>query len=162
MTSEPGSTSSAEGHELPPRDADTRPQQTYRLPVPPDQKAAAKWAHHRSYGRPQTVTIASVLWICLGVLLALAAIGYLVGPRHARLSTDPIAPLIVLGIGVIFVVLASRMRRGENGSRIALTVLGAILLFGIWTALFVIPAIVLQFRSDSNAWFHALNARRAS
>jgi hypothetical protein len=104
------------------------------------------------------MTAASVLWICYGALLALAMLSYLLNPRSALLGAGPLAPILWIGVAVGLIVLARRMRRGSTGARTALTVLGALTLIGIWTALFVVPAIVLQFSAKSNAWFQAVNA----
>jgi hypothetical protein len=108
--------------------------------------------------RPRNVTIAATIWIVFGALLALGGLSYALNPQaSATLSTGPLAPVFLIGLGVAFIILATRLRTGKNGSRIALTVMGALLLVGLWTVLFVVPAIVFQFLPDSNTWFKALN-----
>ncbi|MFI7128379.1 hypothetical protein ACIBQ1_21940 [Nonomuraea sp. NPDC050153] len=57
-----------------------------------------------------------------------------------------------------FIVLAKFMREGSDAARITLTVLGSMFLLTFWPILFVIPAIVLQFRPASSAWFQAVKA----
>ncbi|WP_165974961.1 cytochrome d ubiquinol oxidase subunit II [Nonomuraea deserti] len=108
---------------------------------------------------PRTVTIASTVWICFGALLAAGVIFTALSPDSPPLSTGPIALLLWIGVAVALIVLAKLMRQGSTGARTALTVLGAVSLFGIWTVLFVAPAIVLQFLPDSNAWFRTVNPR---
>lgn len=96
------------------------------------------------------MTAASVLWIILGSMLSLGAVGYLGSPQGANVSLAAIA--LVLGLGVLFIVLAVRLRRGGD-TRVILTVLGGLSSLGLWPALLVVPAIVLQFRPSSKAWF---------
>jgi hypothetical protein len=108
--------------------------------------------------RPSSVTTAVRLWIWLGVLLILATL-FVLGSPQSNLSTGPAAPLIVFGAGVAFILLARLMGRGNRNARTALTVLGCVLLIGIWTALFVVPALILQFRPRSSAWFEAIGAQ---
>ncbi|MEQ4723816.1 hypothetical protein [Nonomuraea sp. B19D2] len=153
MTSEQGATPSDEGSERTPRNGrDTPPQD--QLSDPSEQDASVYWTPP-----PRAVTVASTLWICLGVLLAFAMIYEFFGPGSVPLSTGWLSLALWFGVGVAVIVLAKLMRQGSTGARIALTVLGAVMLLGIWTALLVVPAIVLQFRPNSNAWFQAVNGR---
>jgi hypothetical protein len=103
-----------------------------------------------SAARPVTVTAASVLWIVLGSMLSLGAVGFLGSPEGANVSLAAIA--LVVALGVLFVVLGVRLRRGGD-TRVILTVLGGLLSIALWPALLVVPAIVLQFRPSSKAWF---------
>ncbi|MFI0423512.1 hypothetical protein [Spongiactinospora sp. 9N601] len=144
MTSERESTPSDESHEPPPQ---------HHRPGPLEHEASLNWTPP-----PRTVSIASTLWICYGAILAISTILYFLNPRSAPLYTGSFTLFLLAGYGVVLIVLAKLMRRGNAGARIALTVLGALTLFGIWTALFIVPAIVLQFLTKSNAWFQAVNA----
>lgn len=110
--------------------------------------------------RPRAMTIASGLWTCLGVLFILGAIGWHGSPESAEVSTGPIVLLVVIGFGVTFIVCASRLRRGHEEARIALTALGIISLIGIWTALLVIPALVLQHRPAGREWLDSVYRSR--
>lgn len=110
--------------------------------------------------RPRAMTIASGLWTCLGVMFVLGAIAWYGSPESAELNTGPIVPLLVIGFGVAFIVYASRLRRGHEEARVALTALGAISLIGIWTALLVIPALVLQHRPASREWLDSVYRAR--
>lgn len=107
--------------------------------------------------RPKAVGIASALWICLGAMLALAAIYYLGTPAGMTLATGPIAPLVLCTIGVTLIVFGVRLRRGRRGARTVLTVMGCLLLIGLWTVLFVVPALVLQYRASNKEWFDAVS-----
>ncbi|MFC5748395.1 hypothetical protein [Actinomadura rugatobispora] len=106
--------------------------------------------------RPRNVTIAATIWIVFAVILALGGLSYALNPEATNLNAGPFAPVFLIGLGAAFVILAIRLRKGGNGARIALTVMGALLLVGVWTVLFVVPALVFQFLPDSNAWFKAL------
>jgi len=110
------------------------------------------------------VTAASVLWIVLGVVLALGGIGEVgmsLSTPYGAGSGVPMGAFAagLAALGVAMVVLAVLMRRGRNGARIAVTVLGGCALLGCWTILLVAPAVVLQFLPVSNAWFDAVGAR---
>ncbi|MFF4624424.1 hypothetical protein [Nonomuraea jabiensis] len=154
MTREHEPTPSDEDHGPPPPDD---PPQDH-LSDPAEQAAAMDWTPPPP--RPRTVTIASTLWICLGSVLGLAMIYSAFGPGQPTLSTGMSTVVVWIGVAVTFIVLAKFMREGSDGARIALTVLGSMFLLGIWPALVVIPAIVLQFRPASNAWFQAVKAGR--
>ncbi|WP_344901519.1 hypothetical protein [Actinomadura meridiana] len=130
-------------------------------PPPPAQwtpPPTAPWPDTGPLARPRTIKIASILWICLGVILILGMLAQLGQPYSVTLN--PLVPPILIGVGIAFIVLATRMRAGSTGARTALTVLGAILLLGLWTALLIIPAMALQARPSSRAWFHAVNQHR--
>ncbi|MEO3790704.1 hypothetical protein ABGB14_10850 [Nonomuraea sp. B10E15] len=144
MTSEPEPTPS--GHQPPPPDGSATPQ-----PEPLEQDASVYWTP-----APRTVTIASTVWICFGGLLAAGVIFTALSPDSPPLSTGPFALLLWIGVAVAMIVLAKLMRQGSTGARTALTVLGVVALVGIWTVLFVVPAIVLQFLPGSNAWFRTV------
>ncbi|WP_103954045.1 hypothetical protein [Nonomuraea solani] len=106
---------------------------------------------------PRTVTIAATLWISLGALLVAGMVYYALDPRSAPLSTGLLTLVVWIGVGVAFIVLGKLMRQGSTRARTALTVMGIVSLAGLWTALLVVPAIVLQFRPASSAWFKAIN-----
>jgi hypothetical protein len=93
------------------------------------------------------------------VIFVLGMIGYLGSPQSAGLATGPIVPSFFIVMGVVFIALGSRMRRGRRDTRTALTVFGSISLIGVWTVLFVVPAIVLQYRPESTAWLRAVSGR---
>ncbi|MFI6537947.1 hypothetical protein ACIBHY_36225 [Nonomuraea sp. NPDC050547] len=145
MTSDHGSTPSDDGHD-----------RSSQQPEPVEQDASAYWTPP-----PRPVTIASVLWICLGWILAISTVYYVLNPQSPALSGGLVAPALLVGVAVAFIVLGKHMRQGNIAARIALTVLGAMSLIGIWTVLFVVPAIVLQFLPGSSAWFQAVNRRPA-
>jgi hypothetical protein len=149
MTSNPGA-----DHGPPPPDGGDTP------PLQPEPYAPPGWANPLP-PRPRTVSIASGLWIALGVIFVLGTISYLGSPQPAALTAGPIIPDLLLVMGGAFIVLGSRMRRGRRNNRTALTVLGAIALIGLWPVLLVVPAIVLQYRPDSTAWLRAVGTRRA-
>ncbi|MEV4578003.1 hypothetical protein AB0K16_32630 [Nonomuraea jabiensis] len=154
MTREHGPTPSDEDHEPPLPDNPPQDQPS----GPAEQAAATDWTPPPA--RPWTVTIASALWICLGSVLGLAMISFALGPEQLTLSTGLFTVVVWIGVAVTFIVLAKFMREGSDGARIALTVLGSMFLLGLWPALFVLPAVVLQFRPASNAWFQAVKAGR--
>lgn len=106
--------------------------------------------------RPTVLTVATVLWIVLGALLALGAIWYLGTPGGSTLSTGPLAPILAAIVGVTFIVFGIRLRGGSNGARTVLTVLGCLLLLGIWSAPLVVPALILQYHRSSSAWLQAV------
>ena len=56
-------------------------------------------------------------------------------------------------LGAAIVVCAALLKRRHGYARVAVTALGAVSCIGIWPIILVIPAVVLQFLSDSNAWF---------
>ncbi len=126
------------------------------------------WSAEQLLARPRAVTAASVLWICLGVLLALDTNRQLMLDTNWQLvdlrtaAVNSISVLLEMGAGAAFIVLASFLLRGSNRAGTALIVLGASLLLFCWPALFVVPAIVLQFRPRSSAWFNAVNAPSAN
>ncbi|MQA03514.1 MAG: hypothetical protein GEV07_12605 [Streptosporangiales bacterium] len=85
-------------------------------------------------------------------------------PRQGPDSTNVSPWVFVLlgGVGVAVIVLAAAMRRGASSwVRMTLTVVGCLFAFGLWPMLLVIPAIVLQFKAPSNAWFTALAGNAA-
>lgn len=108
---------------------------------------------------------AAVLWICTGAVLCLLIavdMGIFANSNPdpgSYGSSNPGAYLIV-GVGVACIVLGTRLRRGSNGARVALTILGVPALVGLVTVLLIIPAIVLQFLPTSNEWFRAVNPRQ--
>lgn len=112
----------------------------------------------RPVTRPVPVAVATALWIILGVITGLGAVGYYLMP-YGGSDISPVSILFVVGIGVAFIVLATFVLRGSNGARIAVTVLGGVMLLGVWTIVFVVPAIVLQFLPSSNVWFQAGHRR---
>ncbi|MGH3391905.1 MAG: hypothetical protein ACRDOO_23790 [Actinomadura sp.] len=91
-----------------------------------------------------------MLWSVLGWLLSLGAVGFVITPDGA--GTSLVAIALVLGLGILIIALGSRLRRGVD-TRVVLTVLGSMLMLAIWPVLLVVPAIVLQFRPGSKAWF---------
>jgi nitrogen fixation/metabolism regulation signal transduction histidine kinase len=107
--------------------------------------------------RPRTIAIASVLWICLGAILILGTIYQLGEPEYAVAPVNPLVPLVLIALGGAFIWLAIRLRGGNTSARTALTVLGALSMLALWPALLVIPAMILQTRQSSRAWFHALD-----
>jgi predicted branched-subunit amino acid permease len=117
--------------------------------------------------RPRTVSIASGLWLALGVLWVLGGLAAFAEIGTGASGGDPIilvmAPLSV-AVGALFLVLRRKFARGSD-TRIALAVLGAIvLLFGfvggpillVFMVLLVVPALVLQCQRRSSQWFTAL------
>ncbi|MET7338369.1 hypothetical protein [Nonomuraea sp. NPDC005650] len=102
------------------------------------------------------MTIASTLWICFGSVLGIVMVYSALGPRQPMESVDLFPVAVWIGVAVAFIVLAKFMREGSDGARVALTVLGSMFLLTLWPVLFVIPAIVLQFRPTSSAWFQAV------
>lgn len=107
-------------------------------------------------GRPQAVTAASVLWIILGGVLIAGAIGEAAElSAYAPDGAGASAGGFVIVVGVVLIILATRMRRGKEGARTALTVIGSILMLALWPILLVVPALILQFRPDNKAWFAA-------
>jgi len=100
---------------------------------------------------PGQLRLAAGLWIALGVATVLGALAF----YGQNPSLEPVAVLLVIGFGVLFVVLAVVMRRGSSAARIWLTVLGGAYCVVLWPALLVIPAVVLQFRPTSGAWLAA-------
>lgn len=108
-------------------------------------------------GRPRTVTAASVLWIILGVTLVAGGIGEsaATSANFPGGPADAAAVVVVAGIGVIFIVLAARMRRGRQDARTALTVIGSISMIFLWPIVLVVPALILQYRRGNKAWFAA-------
>ena len=106
--------------------------------------------------RPTVLTVASVLWIVLGAMFALAGIWYLGTPEGMTSSTGPWAPLLLSLVGVAIVFFGIRLMRGSGGARTVLTVLGCLLLIGIWTVLLVVPALILQYQRSSSAWLQAV------
>lgn len=117
--------------------------------------------------RPRPVTIASGLWLALGVLWVLGGLAAFAEIGTGVSGGDPIilvmAPVSVV-VGAVFLILRRKLARGSD-TRIALTVLGSIVvLFGyfgpliflvLWLPL-VAAAIVLQYRPSSNQWFTAV------
>lgn len=97
--------------------------------------------------RPRQLGIASVLWIVLGVLIALGTYFQ----RAPRLAGSP-AALLLVAIGVALVVFGLLLRGGAGWTRIPLTVLGAMSCIGLWPMLLVVPAIVLQYHQTSQEW----------
>lgn len=127
---------------------DSQPAQPDRPPTPvPGGESPPGIA---SATRPGTVTAASVLWIVLGSLLSLGAVGQLGAPAGVDIPFGAVA--LVLALGVLLIVLGVRLRRGSD-TRVGLTIVGALLSLGLWPALLTVPAIVLQFRPSSKAWF---------
>lgn len=107
-------------------------------------------------GMPGPLMAACVLWIVFGALLALGVVGLAVSPSF-NTATGPLAYLLVGGVAVTILVLGIAMLRGAgNAARITLTVLGGLFCIGIWPAVFVVPAIVLQFQRRRTAYFTAL------
>ncbi|WHT18237.1 hypothetical protein N8J89_34840 [Crossiella sp. CA-258035] len=102
----------------------------------------------RLVSRPRPLTIASVLWIVLGVVLALAGLYQYGSPRFAG---NPIS-LVMAVVGVLILVFGLLLRGGAGWTRIPLTVLGAIMCVGLWPLLVVAPAILLQFGRASQDW----------
>jgi FtsH-binding integral membrane protein len=102
---------------------------------------------------PRAVTIAAGLWLALGILLAVAALWYWAQQSGTGASLSPVAVLLVVGLGGVFVVASTRLRCGSGAARIVLTVLGGLFLLVLWPIPVVVPAVVLQFLPTSNAWF---------
>jgi xanthine/uracil permease len=94
--------------------------------------------------RPRVVGAASVLWIILGVFLALG------GLTVAMLS--PVVTVILVVLGVVVWWNGLRLRRGRD-VRVVLVVVGVVTCIGIWPVLLVAPAIVLQYHPNSRHWF---------
>ncbi|WP_242902647.1 hypothetical protein [Actinomadura terrae] len=102
-----------------------------------------------------TVTIAAVLWILEGGVVAFAAVtGPLISPIY-NISLM----LFLLGYGTAMIIAASRMMRGSERARTTVTIMGCLMLIGIWTVVLIVPALILQYLSNSRAWFHTVNAR---
>jgi hypothetical protein len=124
---------------------------------------------------PRSIRIASVLWICLGVVALLIPLSvqqtdpaYEGGSASDQLYDRPftflvelLTPLIWAG-AVAIIVLGQRVRRGSERARRWLPVLGAVSLVLCWPALFYVPALMLQSRPESKAWFDAVDGHRAT
>jgi hypothetical protein len=108
---------------------------------------------------PRELAIAAALWLALGIVLAVGSLWYGLGtssPSPYEVRPSSLAVLLVIGLGVVFIVGSRRLRRGGGRARIVLTILGGLFLFALWPALLVVPALVLQYRPASNAWFQQL------
>lgn len=105
----------------------------------------------------------------LFVLGGLAAFSQIAG----GLTRDPIilimAPLSLL-FGAVFVILGRLLKRGRD-TRIALTVIGVLLLLfafafvrllAVLLLVLVVPAIALQYRQDSGRWLTTSREARAA
>ncbi|MEQ7011167.1 hypothetical protein ABN028_33840 [Actinopolymorpha sp. B17G11] len=103
--------------------------------------------------RPRAVTVAAGLWLALGIVLAVAALWYWAQQSGTGASLSPVVVFLVVGLGVVFVVASTRLRRGSAVARIVLTVLGGLFILALWPIPVVVPAVVLQFLPASNAWF---------
>lgn len=108
--------------------------------------------------RPDTVTVASILWIVVGPLSVLLGVWILLQALvYGYLPTivgSAIVLCVIAGFGIAFVNLSGSLRRGRD-VRTTLTVLGVILCFLICPAFVVVPAIVLQYLPSSGRWFRA-------
>lgn len=93
------------------------------------------------------------------MIFVLGAIGSAVSRQSAGLIAAPAFTTFAALMGVCLVALAWSMRLGKRDTRTALTVFGAITLIGIWPFVFVVPAIVFQYRPESAAWLRAVGAR---
>jgi hypothetical protein len=122
--------------------------------------------------RPQPVAIAAGLWLAVGVLFVLGGLGAF-SEISTGLTRDPIilimAPLSLL-FGIAFAVLGRMLKRGRD-TRIPLTVAGVLLLvfavvfvrlLAVPLLVFVVPAIILQYRPTSGRWFTASREARAT
>lgn len=102
--------------------------------------------------RPAAVTAASVLWVVLGVFLALAygywtAVSLAVGNDLAALFA---ACLAAVAVGISR--LGQGLRHGRDERRV-LTVIGILTCLSLVPLVLVVPAIVLQYRPSSRHWF---------
>jgi NADH:ubiquinone oxidoreductase subunit 6 (subunit J) len=108
----------------------------------------------------------------MGVLFVLGGLAAF-SEISAGLADDLIvlilAPLVLL-FGVGFVILGRLLKRGRD-TRIALTVIGVLLLLfalffvrllAVLLLVLVVPAIVLQYRPDSGRWLKTSRAARAA
>jgi ABC-type transport system involved in multi-copper enzyme maturation permease subunit len=119
-----------------------------------------------------SLKIASGVWLAVGVLFVLGGLAAFSEIANG-LADDPIilimAPLSLL-FGVVFVILGRLLKRGRD-TRIALTVIGALLLvfafafvqiLAVLLLVLLVPAIVLQFRPDSGRWLTMSREVRAA
>lgn len=120
--------------------------------------------------RPVVVSVASGLWLALGLVFLLLAV-FALQQVAVGLADDPIvllfAPVFVL-IGAAFLVLARLFRCGRD-TRIALAVLGGVValaalvfffLLAVPLLLVVVPAVVLQYRPATARWLAAAQQAR--
>ncbi|TDD35969.1 hypothetical protein E1287_12420 [Actinomadura sp. KC06] len=109
--------------------------------------------------RPSSVTVAAALWMILGMTLVL---GVLALPRTTFLVYEIPTRIILFGYGVTMVISAGRMLRGSDRARFTVTVMGCLLLIGIWNALLIVPALILQYRPRSREWFRFVDAHHTA
>lgn len=102
------------------------------------------------------------LWMVLNGILALGSVGeYLAASTSYEADPPEVSSLaLVFGSGVAGFIVATQLRKGSNAARTTMTILGAFQLLGIFTVVFVAPAIILQYLPSSSAWFRAVNVRR--
>lgn len=122
--------------------------------------------------RPTVVSVASGLWLALGVVFLLFA-ALALQQVAVGFADDPIAllfPPVFLLLGVAFLVLARLLRRGRD-TRIVLAVLGGVVavaallffrLLAVPLLLVVVPAVVLQYRPAAARWLAAARPTRTA
>lgn len=114
-----------------------------------DQPGAAA-APRRPTDPPKAVRTAARLWSVLGGLIAISMVVPLSDPEHY--NAPAASAVFYICYGVAMIVLARRLRRGHD-TRITLALGSMLPLLGLFPALLVVPALVLQWRGASNAWF---------
>lgn len=102
------------------------------------------------------------LWMILNGFLALGSIGQYMALSASYPAGSPnVGSLsLIFCTGVAGFIVALQLRKGSTAARTTMTILGAFQLLGIFTAVLIVPALILQYRPSSNAWFRAMNARR--
>ena len=103
--------------------------------------------------RPGAVTAAFVLWVVLGVVLVLGGVG---APATMGAALGVLLGVFLLiGLGVFVIALGLRVKRGDRGARVTVSVIGVFISLFLWPVVFTVSAIVLQFLPSSNAWFES-------
>ena len=62
---------------------------------------------------------------------------------------------LLIGLGVFVIALGLRVKRGDRGARVTVSVIGVFISLFLWPVVFTVSAIVLQFLPSSNAWFES-------
>lgn len=142
------------------------PQQPYGYGPPGPPQPSAESGRGLVFGAIACWVLAGLLFIAGGALyLWLASIADELGRRTSmpgtggQLTEDDIELLTAVGViglvlGTVILVLGLLLLTRANWVRFAVAIVGVFGAFTCVGAIFVVPAIVLQFLPAANPWFH--------